>query len=319
MLNLHRLRLLREIKIRGTLTAAADSLGYTSSSVSQQVAALEKEVGTLLLQPVGRRVRLTAQAEILVRHTDLVLAQLELAEAELAASIKRVTGTLRLALFQTAALALVPQTLGDLEKVLPDVEVVISEIDPDDALDALAAYDFDMIVGEEYPGIPVPRPAKILQEDLALDPLRLLLEDRLAQRLNVGANGATNLAALAEEAWVMEPLPNAARNWATALCRTAGFEPRVRFEANDLLLHVRLAETAHAVALLPDLVWLDGPPRGSLIDLPGSPCRRIFAASRRGDRMRPAITIFRDRLRESIARQHAETSARRASTNHTAD
>jgi len=304
MLNVHRLRLLREVKLRGTVTAAAQALSYSSSTVSQQIAALERDVGALLLEPVGRRVRLTPQAEILVRHAEAVLERLTEAEVELGESLGKPTGRLRLALFQTAAIALIPEVLTDLERDLPGVSVVISEIDPDDALDALAAYDFDMIVGEEYPGVPTRRAPGIVQERLALDPLRARVPASVQVR-----PGTDLLPQLADQPWVMEPEGNAARTWATALCRAAGFEPDVRFESADLFFHLRLAETGHAVALLPDLIWATGRPTGPVFDLPDRPERRIFVASQRANRMRPAIDAFRERLRDSIA-AHSERLTR---------
>ncbi|MGH1554350.1 LysR family transcriptional regulator [Streptomyces sp. L7] len=97
MFDLHRLRLLRELKHRGTLAAVAAALSYSPSAVSQQLSQLESEVGVPLLVPVGRRVRLTPQAEILVEHTEAVLKRLEEAEADIATSLTDLTGTLRIA------------------------------------------------------------------------------------------------------------------------------------------------------------------------------------------------------------------------------
>ncbi|WP_242705156.1 LysR family transcriptional regulator [Streptomyces griseocarneus] len=109
--DLHKLRLLRELKHRGTLSAVAAALSYSPSSVSQQLSQLEAQVGLPLLEPVGRRVRLTPQAEILVGHTEAVLEQLERAEADIAASLAGPTGRLRIACYQTAAFALAPNAL----------------------------------------------------------------------------------------------------------------------------------------------------------------------------------------------------------------
>ncbi len=100
--DLHRLRLLRELKLRGTLAAVASALSYGPSSISQQLSQLEAEAGVRLLEPVGRRVRLTEQAEILVAHTEAVLERLEHAEADIATSLTDLTGTLRIASVQTA-------------------------------------------------------------------------------------------------------------------------------------------------------------------------------------------------------------------------
>ena len=87
MLDIHRLRLLRELDRRGTLAAVARALSYSPSAISQQLTQLENETGVTLLEHVGRGVRLTEQALILVRHTDAILERLELAEADLAASM----------------------------------------------------------------------------------------------------------------------------------------------------------------------------------------------------------------------------------------
>jgi len=123
MYDLHRLRLLRELQLRGTLAAVAKALSYSPSSVSQQLSHLEAEVGVPLLEPVGRRVRLTPQAQILVRHVDAVLHQLELAESDVAASLTHLTGELRVATFQTAALALVPAALTAIRTAHPHLRM----------------------------------------------------------------------------------------------------------------------------------------------------------------------------------------------------
>lgn len=111
MLNVARLRVLRELHLRGTLAAVADALSYTPSAVSQQLSQLEKEAGVQLLEKVGRGVRLTDQAITLVGHTEAILARLELAESELAAAQPEVRGVLRVASFQSVVLELAPAAL----------------------------------------------------------------------------------------------------------------------------------------------------------------------------------------------------------------
>ena len=111
MIDLRRLALLRELHHRGTIAAVAAALSYSSSSVSQQLSQLEREVGVPLLVKSGRRVRLTPAAELLVTHTGEVLERMEALEAALAATGDAVAGTVRLAVFQSAALGIVPQAL----------------------------------------------------------------------------------------------------------------------------------------------------------------------------------------------------------------
>ncbi|MEV0597854.1 LysR substrate-binding domain-containing protein [Streptomyces sp. NPDC050315] len=305
MFDLHRLRLLRELKHRGTLAAVAAALSYAPSSVSQQLSQLEAEVGVPLLEPVGRRVRLTTQAEILVAHTEAVLERLERAEADITASLTDLTGTLRIASFQTAALTLVPTALGLLRDQHPHLRVHVRHMEPEQALPALQARDFDLVVAEEYPGNPNARPAELEQEDLFDDPLQLALP-RPAD--TTGADGPTAvLRSLADHPWVMEPEGTTARHWAMTLCRTVGFEPDVRFETTDLLLHQRLVEQQHAAAFLPDLVWNGRPPTVTLRQLPrGQRARRIFTVVRQGRSQHPAVLACRAALRHAVtARSNA--------------
>src|ERR1700749_3300805 len=108
MLDVRRLRLLRELSRRGTISAVAGALSYSPSAVSQQLAILEREAGVPLLEPMGRRVRLTAQAELLVAHTGVGLAVLDRPEASIAASREHVSGRLRVSSVQCTLLTLRP-------------------------------------------------------------------------------------------------------------------------------------------------------------------------------------------------------------------
>ncbi|NDU74280.1 LysR family transcriptional regulator [Actinomadura sp. DSM 109109] len=303
MLDLHRLRLLRELKHRGTLAAVAEALSYSPSSISQQLSVLEREAGVPLLEPVGRRVRLTAQAEILVAHTEAVLERLERAEADLAASLHGITGVLRVAAFQTAALALVPDALSTLRDAHPRLRIEVTQREPESALPALLARDFDLVITEEYPGDPSPRPAGVDHEQLGTDEIGLVLPPRSPDAA---------LRDLAASPWAMEPEGTASRRWATRLCREAGFEPDVRFESTDLLLHLRLVEHGHAAALLPGLVWQGRPPAVPVVRLPEEDrTRRLFTASRRGGGSHPAVRAFRQALRDAFDGQGENSTPNR--------
>lgn len=154
MYSLNRMRLLREVHLRGTLAAAAQALGYNPSSVSHQLKLLEREVGAQLLEPVGRKVKLTFEAEIIVRHTELILLQLESARAEVARASVDVQGTVRIACFQTVAHTAVPAALQQLAVSHPVLRVEVSHLPVERALAALLAQDFDLVLQEDYPGHP---------------------------------------------------------------------------------------------------------------------------------------------------------------------
>ena len=285
MLEVKRLRLLHELHLRGTIAAVAAALSYTPSSVSQQLALLETEAGVPLLEKSGRRVRLTPQAEVLVGHTAALLERLELMTAELDNSLTQVTGTVRLAVFQSAALGIVPQALTILRDEYPQLRVEVTQREPENALFETWAREFDLVVAEQYPGHAAPR-----QPDLDRVPL---LEDEL--RLGVPF-AATSIADVARSPWVMEPRGTASRHFAEQLCRQAGFEPDVRFETADLQAHLRLIESGHAVALLPDLVWGGREPGIRLLTMPGSPRRTVFTSAREASIARPGIIACRDAL-----------------------
>lgn len=338
MLDVRRLRLLVELSRRGTLAAVAEALSYSPSSVSQQLSLLEREAGTPLLVQVGRRVQLTPQAELLVAHARAVLDRLEEAEADVARSLTDVGGTVRVAVFQSAAHAVVPQALSLLRAEHPSLRVEVTEREPEAALFDVAARDFDLVIAEQYPGHTRPLHPELDRMLLATDEIRLALppdpassartdgeagaradaqagaEPSARERAQAGtrqgarhepddaeAVATTALQLAAERPWVMEPVGTAARSWAEQLCRAAGFEPDVRFETADLMAHIRLVRSGNAVGLLPDLVWAGERPSVALTRLPGTPHREVFASARRASISRPAVVAVRDALARAAA------------------
>ena len=296
MLDVRRLRLLRELSIRGTLAEVAEALQYSPSSVSQQLALLEKEVGVELLRKTGRRVQLTPQAEVLVAHTAQLLETLEQAEADLAASLTTVTGTVRIAVFQSAALALMPGTLTRMTAEYPEVRIEMTQREPETALHETWARDFDLVIAEQYPGHAAPRYPELDRVKLTTDAIRLAVPPA-----SDGGPAIRSLEDTAALPWVMEPRGAASRHWAEQACRTAGFEPDVRFETADLQAQIRLIESGNAVALMPDLVWTGRGTTAQLLELPGDPHRTVFTSVRRSSASRPAILAARETLAATAA------------------
>ncbi|MEO7123980.1 MAG: LysR substrate-binding domain-containing protein [Lacisediminihabitans sp.] len=293
MLDVRRLRLLRELQIRGTLAEVAAALSYSPSSVSQQLSLLEKEVGVELLRKTGRRVRLTPQAEVLVEHTATILDQLERAEADMAASLSLVSGTVRLAVFQSAVLAVLPAALSIIGRDYPELRVEVTQREPESALFETWTRDFDLVVAEQYPGHAAPRLPELDREPLVSDALRLGVPP---VHFGLGIRSITDAGRMP---WVMEPRGTASRHWSEQACRQAGFEPDVRFETPDLQTHIQLIESGNAVAILPDLVWVGRTPTVELITLDGDPHRSVFTSTRKAARKRPAIIACRAVLLEA--------------------
>ncbi len=298
MLNLHRMRLLVELSRRGTLARVAQALSFSTSTVSQQLSQLETEAGVKLIEPVGRRVRLTAAGDILVQHAEVILRQIDRAEAALAATRSEIVGVAKVATFQTAAISLIPDVLHIMGERHPGLTIYLSEIQPDSGTAALLAREFDLVLGEQYPGQESPPAAGIDRRPLLGDALRLYVSPRLR-----GDETRLELADFADLPWVLEPKGKPARIWAESACKAAGFEPNVRYESADLLVHARLAETGHAVAVLPDLVWETRQPEAGLVDLPGRPDRQVYTAVRTGAETRPVLVELRSVL-AAVAGRH---------------
>lgn len=297
MLNLHRMRLLVELKRRGTIGRVAEALSYSPSTVSQQLGQLEGEAGVQLLEQVGRRVQLTVAGEVLVRHAEDILQRVERTQSALAATRSGIVGDVRVATFQTAAMALIPRVLEEMGLRHPTLTLYISEIQPDSATSALQAREFDLVLGEQYPGHERPPAPGIDRQMLFDDPMRIYVSD--AWKPN---RERKELADFSDVPWILEPKGKPARDWAESACRAAGFEPHVQFESADLLVLARLAETGHGATLLPDLVWDGYRPQAQFVSLADKPTRQVYTAVRAGAEQRPVLVELRNVL-ESVSQR----------------
>lgn len=301
MLSLPRLRLLREVHRTGSLTAAARALNYTPSAVSQQLKLLERETGTPLLEPVGRGVRLTPAAHGLVSHTERILATLEEAEAELAAAHHEVRGTLHVAAFQSAMLTVAPTVLDALARDHPDLHVTITQREVEDAFEGLLAHEFDLIISEEYPGLPDPLREGVDRVELLRDPLHLALslDGPWSARPRC-------LSDLAEAPWALDPIDTSTGAWARAVCRQAGFEPQVRVDTLNPLLQVDLVRSGHAVAFVPALLGLRHLHGVRTVALAGAPYRLLSIQVRSGRTRHPAVIACRAAIVEAVTHLSAD-------------
>jgi DNA-binding transcriptional LysR family regulator len=278
----------------------AEALSYSPSTISQQLAQLERDAGVALLEPTGRRVRLTPYGEVLAAHAARVLDLEESVRAELA-SVQPGLTPVRIALMQTAAQALLPRALDLLAVREPGLRVEVAEVPPEVGLFELSARTFDLVVAEQYPGQTRAHAPTVHREPLGSDPVRLALPPD---------DDATELRDLRERAWVMEPEGTAARQWAVQQCRAAGFEPDVRYELADLNAQAGLVAAGHAVGLLPDLLWTATQPLVRLVPLPGNPARDLFTAVRAAATSREGVRAVRDALRDSMSELVGRTEGR---------
>jgi DNA-binding transcriptional LysR family regulator len=295
MLDVRRLRLLSELSRRGTIVEVARAVGYTPSAVSQSLARLEREAGVALLERDGRRVRLTQAAHALVARADRVLAELDAAEAELAAEHETVRGTVVIGAFPSAAARIVLPAREELLGRHPDIECVVREHEPEDGTPLLRAGELDVLVTESYTGVG-PGPIGGLEaHPLLSEPLLLLVPASDA------ADEPVPLARYRDAVWIGGL---SGTQYATAIersCLAAGFAPAIVHRADEAMLIETLAAAGLGVALLPALARTDRDGLRYLCATPAPPTREVFALVRRGAAGGPALAATLDALRAAVA------------------
>jgi DNA-binding transcriptional LysR family regulator len=288
MLDLRRLRLLRELNARGTIAAVADALQYTPSAVSQQLSMLEREAGVPLLEKAGRGVRLTDAALVLVGHAEALLERADVAEADLAAAAGTVAGRGRIAGFQSVTIHLALPAMQALARDHPRLRCELVDAEPEDALPALALGDLDLVLADEWGHQPRRLPPGVERHDLLNDPVRVILPAR--HRLARGYKDEIPLAELAGEAWITAPAGMGWDEMTSLTCRLlGGFDPDVRHRSNDAAITLALVAGGQAVAIFPELPLSSGHRGIAVRKIAGeSVSRGIFAATRTADAARPS-------------------------------
>jgi DNA-binding transcriptional LysR family regulator len=308
VLDLHRLRLLREVRARGTLHATAGALGYSTSAVSQQLAVLEREVGAPLLEKVGRNVRLTAVGEVLALRADTLLAEVEAAEAEVAEVLAgRPAGVVRVAAFQSAVLRIVAPAVHALATAHPDIVVEVTEAEVEQSAPALRLQHLDVVVGDEYDDQPRPIHEDLHRETVLRERIRLVLPERHpaapAERVA--------LADLSAMPWAACQPGTGHHQMQLRVCRQlGGFEPVVRHTSDDFLILMELTRSTGSATLLPDLVHAHEAPGVVVRDLvEGRLERQVYLLTRRSSP--PAVATVAAALRAAATAERESMEAAR--------
>ncbi len=269
------MRVLREVAAKGSFSGAAESLSFTQSAISQQVAALERETGATLLERGPRGVRLTDAGTALVAHAGAILSRLDDAEEELAALAGLRGGRLRLASFQSAGATLVPQAVAAFRRRHPDVELSMVEAEPYDAQERLRAGEIDLALVYDFEPLP-----GTLGADLELT---RLIEDRydavLASGHPLARRKRIKMADLSDDPWIASTPSCGCRAITDRACGDAGFEVRVAFEADETMSAMALVAANVGVTMLPRLALHPIHPGVVARSLgQDAPVRRIWAA-----------------------------------------
>jgi DNA-binding transcriptional LysR family regulator len=252
MLDVRRMRVLREVAARGSFSAAAEALAYTQSAVSQQIAALEREAGTRLVERGARGVRMTDAGRCLVEHADAILARLADAEAELEAIAGLRGGRLRLASFPSAGATIMPEAIARFRERHPAVELSLEPAEPEPSIAGLRGGEFDLVL-DITPGFRPPRDDGIERLHLLDDPMYVALPQghALARKRNL------KLEELADESWILGTTgscPDVSIFLRT--CQLAGFEPRVTFNSDDYFAIQGFVAAGMGASFIPDLALI---------------------------------------------------------------
>ena len=299
MHDLRLLNVLREVALRGSFSAAAESLAYTQPAISQQIARLEKHVGVKLIEREPRGVRLTPAGEVLVRHTERVMAQLAAADEELQDVAAQARGRLRIGSFATAAGTIVPRAVAAFRPLRPAIEVEISLLDPHESIPAVRRGDLEIAITEEGG----------FEGEVDTDGLQIehLLDDHMWVSLPVDHPLATrptvDLIDLRDEDWMFACLSGtcADSNVVLRACQDAGFQPRIAYQSDDYFAIQGLVASGMGVALIPGLGLASTRDDVAVRPVKGRPPHRRVAAVTASEPTGGAIPTMLECLRDAGA------------------
>ena len=274
MLDVRRMKVLRQVARQGSFSAAADALAFTQSAVSQHVAALEREAGATLVERRGRGIRLTDAGRALVAHTDAILARLGDAEQELAAIAGLRGGRLRLGSFLSGGATLVPRAVAAFRAEHPDVELSMVEVEPEEAVDRLKRGQLDLSLVYEHESTPHGLDAALEKTHLLDEPYDVVLP----RGDPVALSPRLRLSKLSAESWICGTPRDSCQKVMIRACHDAGFQPKVAFETDDYHAGQALVAAGVGVSLLPRLCLATVHPSVEVRSLGrAAPVRRIFA------------------------------------------
>lgn len=292
MMDLGRLRALHAVAVHGSVGGAAAALGFTPSAISQQIAKLERETRTVLLERQGRGVVLTDAARELAGTAQQVLALVEQAEVTLEEQRGQAVGRLVVAAFATGARGILPGALAELRERCPELDVRLLEVDPYLAAELVARGEVDLALVQDWPTVPLPIQDGLSRLDLGIDPVDLLLraEHPLA------ALGVVPVRRLLGQRWISVPPGNICHDWLVRTLREAGEEPDVIYQVGEFETQIALIGAGLGVGLVPRLGRGPLPPGVVARPVVPEPARRVFVLWRTRTSRRPAVTAALDAI-----------------------
>lgn len=291
-MDIARLKALRELSIRQTMTAVAEALNLTPSAVSQQITLLEEEAGVPLTERRGRGVKLTHAGDVLVAYTERIMGVLDEANSELAVIRREIAGTLRIAAFATAAAALLPPVLQALRKSYPRLQVTVIEMEPAEGLAALGSWNTDLAIVDDL-SVRLARMEKTVQNvRLIEDELQVVMSKghHLAHKASIA------LSELKDEEWALDSATSFYGEFVLSLCRQAGYSPRVNAACRGSEIIAAMVASGCSVSIIHGLRLGQMTQQLTARPLRPAVARRISVAFRQGERSHPAIKVFVEQL-----------------------
>ncbi|EGD53659.1 LysR substrate-binding domain-containing protein [Gordonia neofelifaecis] len=291
--SLHRLKLLRELRYRGTVTAVADALHYSPSAVSQQLSLLEREADTPLFERHGRRIALTEAGRVLADHSEEILDAVESAGSAIESLRDGSTATLRAGVWASVATGLLPAGLALLRQRAPGVSVHSVELAPEAGSDAVRDGSLDLSFVIDYSNYAMPQVRSLARRTIAVE--------RIYVATPAGAAGPSpvELAGLAGSAWILSDSRSHFGRAVRMACRESGFEPDVRHVVGEQSTALALVAAGQGVTLVSDLGAATAPAGVELTPLAGRFERNLSVAYRSRDDGRRSLHAFIDAMADA--------------------
>lgn len=294
-LSLPRLRMLRELHRRGTVTAAANALHYTASAVSQQLAQLERDVGAKLFERLGRRVQLTDLGKLLAEHAEDILGSVERATLALEEAQESISVKLTAGVWASVASGLLPAALTILATSHPGIEVRTRELAPEDMAGAVRDGALDLSFVIDYSNYP-------MDWDPSLERAVIAVE-RIYAAVPAGAvpSASVTLTGLAENPWILPGPRSHLGHAARVACQASGFEPMIKHEVEEQTTALAMVAAGLGVTLVSDLGLALRPPGVDVVALGDALTRTVSVAYRTRSARRPALHLVIDAVRTAAA------------------
>jgi DNA-binding transcriptional LysR family regulator len=303
MIDPKRLRFLREVAERGTVTAAADALAYTPSAISQQLSVLEDEVGAKLLERQGRNVVLTTAGEVLLSHTPAIFDAIERATNAVAQASGEVAGRVMVGALQSVMAVLIPDAFRAISDEYPLIDLGLMELGDNAAAREVRLGNLDIAIDQRYRHVPNRRHEELRRTVLLEEPLYLVVAAHSRIR---------RLSQASASLWVGPSPETDCGKAARSICRAGGFEPSMKFETDDFGVALQLVEAMGAVAILPELALYRASTGLRAIKVDGT--REIVTLTRREGEKRAAVAAVSRHLQAAADRYLEVVGTRRAAS-----